>query len=182
MPRSSLIESEQRTGSGPRSECAAHAMRAPRCRGKRVSIERVVHARGDVVAENDSPDEQFATRVLAFGHSERRRYDRAAGVAARRRMGIVAFIRVRQHAVGKGCMDRAGQQSRSHNRRLPRAAEFCHIVDGQSPRSQVGSRYHGGHSVEDVLAGFFHHGRRKRLRECIRDVSAEPARRRTDLQ
>jgi hypothetical protein len=168
MPRSSLVESEQRPGGGPGSECAAHAMRARDVAAKH-RIERVVHARGDVVAENDSPDEPLPARVRTFGHCERRRYDRAAG-----------WLRdgAWESSVSSACasmpLARAAWTGQDSNRvpttdacRAPRALR--HSRWPIAPE-QLGSRYHGGHGVEDVLARLLHHGRRKRSGERIGHV------------
>src|SRR5437764_11786994 len=112
MAHAALIESEQSACRSSGAEGATHAMGASRGRGKRVRTEGVIETRGDVVTENDCSDQPFAACMHALARGERGGNDGASRMVARRRMGIIGLIRVRQHAVGKGGMDRTGQQSR----------------------------------------------------------------------
>ena len=105
------------------------------------------------------------------------RNDGAAGMGARWRMGIVGLVRMRQHAVGKRCIHRRCQQARSHNRGLSaRRRALRHRRWRRRPGGSRVPEIIAANGVENVLAGFCHHGRRQRLPKRTGDVVAEPAR------
>ena len=72
----------------------------------------------------------------------------------RRRVRVVCFIRMRQHAVDESGVDRAAQDVRADHR-----SRFLRVVgagelDGDLRRRQLDARDHRGHCVENVMLCF----------------------------
>jgi hypothetical protein len=86
MARLARIETAQRAGRRRRAEHRPEAVGRVAVFAEFVRIERKIDAAADVVPERYRAQHRGAVAPFAFGHRERRRHDRAAGVAQRGRV------------------------------------------------------------------------------------------------
>jgi hypothetical protein len=155
MPRLPRIEPAHRAGRRCRAEHRAEAVGRVAVLAEFVRVQRQVDAAADVVAEHHCAQQRGAVAPFAFGHRERRWHDRATGVAQRRRMRIVCFVRVPEHAVGERGIDCGGDETAADDGRLFRAAERLDVRNRFFAGQQARARYHCRDGIEHVVFGFF---------------------------
>ncbi len=106
--------------------------------------ERDGHPRADVVAERNRTEKARAVDAKLFAHGQRRGHHGRAGMRLRRRMSVVGFVGMRQHAVAQRRLDRSAHDIRSDHRRDLLALVEAREIDRELAGRQLRAGDHGG--------------------------------------
>ena len=133
-----------------------------------VGVEGLGQAAADIVAEGDGSEKRRAVAPLTLGHGEGRRHNAAAWMRQRRRVGVVGFIGVGQHAVGQCGIPRGRNDIASNHTGFLDAAEDFDVGDRFFSGRQARPGNHGGDRVENMVFGLFDNrgGERPGQRRC----------------
>src|SRR5262245_54056238 len=114
--------------------------------------ERDPEARADVVSERDGAQETRSADAELLAYRESGRDDGAARMPSRWPR-IVGLVRMREHAVDEGSLDRSAYQVRRHDGCHLRTAIGFREANCRPPRNELGSGDHGRERVERVTLG-----------------------------
>ena len=120
-----------------------------------VCVEGLGQAAADVVAKRNRAEKHRAVAPLPLGHGQGRGHDAAAGMSQRRRMRVVGFVGMGQHAVGQCGVPCSGSDIAADHAGFFDAAEGFYVGDRFFPGRQARPGNHGGDRVEDVMFGLF---------------------------
>ena len=126
-----------------------------------VGVEGLRQPAAHVVAERDRAEKRYPIAPLSLGHGEGRGHDAAAWMSQRRRMRVVGFIGVSEHAVGQRGIHGGGNDIAPNHAGFFDAAERFDVADRSHSGREARARNHGGERVEDVVFGLFDHRGRK---------------------
>ena len=140
-----------------------------------IGVEGQCQPAADVVTERHCAQQRRAASSFALRHRQGSGDNAAAGMSQRRRMRVVGFVGVREHAVGQcGVYDGRNEVTADH-RCFFDPAEGFDIGDGFHARRETRSGNHCRDGIEDVVLGLFDHRRRERPAQCRCNVGAQPA-------
>ena len=113
-------------------------------------LQREQQAGADVVAQYDGTKHPLAGKTVAFADRKRGGHDARSGMGERRRMGIVGFVSVTGHAVGKRGVRGGGHDARAHDTGFRLAAQGADVTDAGLSGKQPRARDHGGKSIHEM--------------------------------
>ena len=182
MPHLSRIETEQRAPAARCAESLAESARVVARAQEWHGFKREQEPRADVIAEHDRTQDLLAREIARLADRERRRHDARAGMRERRRMRIVGFIRMPEHAVRERRVRGRSHDARADDARLRFAAERSHVLDRLLAGQQTRARKHRRKRIDDVKLGAPGNGRRQLLAQRRGDVGAERLHQRRNLR
>ena len=161
-----------------RSGCAeafGEAVRvAVRCVHEVLAAKRHGNARADVIAESDGAQKLRPADAESFSRRQRRGHHGAARMRQRRRVRIVGFVGLREHAIGERGFDRPAEDIRADHRGDFFAAVRPRELNGGATGGKIGTGDHGGERIEEVILHLLDNFFRERTRASLAHVGAEP--------
>ena len=175
------LEPGERTRRSRRAEERPEAVAGSSGGPKRERPQRHHRARADVVAKHYRAQHGFAVAPPALGHRERRRHRAASRMGLRARVGIVGFVGVRHHAVGKCRIDARSQRTGADDGSFLHAAQAPGKCNRFSARQEARTRNHRRQSVGQMMLAAFGNVRGQRSFQSACDIRAELARERRNI-
>src|SRR6266508_1509783 len=115
MANLALPQARQRRGGGSGPEHRPEAMRRMAILAKLIGVEGLCQPAANVVTERDGSEKGDSIAPFSLRHGERSRHDTAAWMSQRRRVRVVGFVGVSEHAVGQCGVHSDGKNMAANN-------------------------------------------------------------------